>query len=189
MISIHAAADQIVQWWDAYVCQQSKLFLKMPLGARHYIVLFRLEQMGIVKHTGQEDLGEIEYWDLSDRSPVALKGERLSRIRREIHFPEEGQVTTRGHVSLYDEALNQGMLHEENHRDCQNFVFVILISIANGDAELLGWDKRGRMNFLMTAQGSRKTGVPANKLFKIKMGSRGLSALVRILDTDGHHFI
>jgi hypothetical protein len=157
MLSIHAAADQLVQWWDAYACQQSRKFLKIPLEPRHHIVLLCLEQMGMVKHTGDEDLGEIEYWDLSDRMPVALKGERLSRIRRAIRLPEEIDVT-RHQISLYAETPNRGMLRKKSQRDCRDFVSSILISIADGDAELLGWDEQGRMKFSFTAQGSRRTG-------------------------------
>jgi len=155
MLSIHAAADQLVQWWDAYVCQQSRNFLKIPLEPRHYIVLLGLERMGVVKRTGDEDLGEIEYWDLSDRMPVALKGERLSRIRRVICLPEEVKVT-RHQMSLYAKALNRGMLRKKSQRDCGDFACAILISIANGDAELLGWDEQGRMKFSFTGQGSSK---------------------------------
>jgi hypothetical protein len=171
MLSIHAAADQIVQWWDAYACQQSRRFLKIPLEPRHHMVLLCLEQMGTVKRRGNEDLGEIEYWDLSDRMPVALKGERLSRIRRMIRLPEEIKVT-RHQIDVYAETLNRAMLRNKNQRDCRDFASAILISIADGDAELLGWDEQGRMKFSFTAQGSRRTG--AYGIYTSAIGSQNL---------------
>ena len=61
MISIHAAAELLTQWWDSYACEQSKQFLKIPLEFRLHIVLLCLEKEEMVKHTGDEELGEIEY--------------------------------------------------------------------------------------------------------------------------------
>jgi hypothetical protein len=156
MISIHAAADQLVQWWDAYACQQSKQFLKIPWEFRHYVVLLRLEKVEMVKHTGDRNLGEIEYWNLSDKMPGELKGERLSRVRRVI-CPPEGVNVNRHQMLMYAKTLKRGLFRKKNHLDCQDRISEILISIAKGDVELVGWDEHGIMEFSSTAQGSTKT--------------------------------
>jgi hypothetical protein len=156
MISIHAAADLMAQWWDLYACRQSKQFLEIPLEFRHCMVLLCLEKEECVKHTGDEDLGEIEYWNLSDKMSGSLKGERLSRIRHEIRLPEEANIN-RHQMTMYAKTLKRGLSRKKNHRDCKDFISELLISIAKGDVELLGWDEHGLMKFSITAQSSTKT--------------------------------
>jgi hypothetical protein len=156
MISIHAAADLLAEWWDTYACRRSKQFLEIPSQFRYYLVLLSLENEGMVKHTGDQDLGEIEYWYLSDEMPGLLQGERLSRIRREIRLPEEANVN-RHLMLMYAKTLKRGLFRKKNHRDCKDFIAPILISIAKGDVELVGWDEHGRMKVSFTDQGSRNT--------------------------------
>ena len=156
MISIHAAADLLAEWWDAYACQQSEQFLEIPWEFRHYVVLLRLEKVEMVKHTGDRNLGEIEYWNLSDEMPGVLQGERLSRIRRVI-CPPEGVSVNRHQMLMYAKTLKRGLFRKKNHRDCKDFIAPILISIANGSVDLLGWDEHGSMKVSFTDRGSRNT--------------------------------
>jgi hypothetical protein len=152
MISISAEANQFVQWWDAHTCRKSKKFLKIPLEQRHYMILIRLEDVELVKHTGSVDLGEDEYWDLEDRIPPALRGEPF-RMRRVMPFPagdEDDQL------SSFDKTLRRELDRNKNRRDCRDLIYVIMFSVADGELKLLDWDEHGCMRFLDTRRGARK---------------------------------
>jgi hypothetical protein len=157
MISIHAAADLMAEWWDSYACRQPERFQEIPPEFRYYLVLLSLEEKELVKHMGDQDLGEIEYWNLSDKMPGSWKGERLSRIRREVRLPEEANVN-RDQMLMYAKTLNRGLSRKKNHRDCNDFISPLLITIVKGDVELLGWDEHGIMKVSFNARGSKKAG-------------------------------
>lgn len=171
MLSISAEANQFVQWWDAHTCRKSKKFLKIPLEQRHYMILLRLEDVELVKHTGSVDLGEDEYWDLEDRNPVALRGEHFSRMRRLMPFPagdEDDQL------SSFDKRLVRELDRNKNRRDCRDLIYVIMFSIADGDLKLLDWDEYGCMRFLDTSRG-------ASKIVSVRRAPLSLIASLRII--------
>jgi hypothetical protein len=107
-------------------------------------------------------VGQTEYWDVADDLPKWWRGPSLNRIRRIIDDLKT-DITDR-QIYSYTKAFATGLARQKFMRECVERVSLIIGVIANGDAQVIGWDKLGRLEF------SRSSGWSEEEIFCSNIG-------------------
>jgi hypothetical protein len=164
-VSVHVAADQTAQWWDACVCIQSRRLRRIAPISRYYMSLLALEASGILKRTSEGD--ENDFFGLPDEAPEWWKKPSLDRIRRTFDEPED--VSSRN-MKLYIEAMNKGMARSKNVKEGARVVSGFINLIAQGDIEVIGWDAAGLLEFRATERVAEQIGMSQGVVFLSAVG-------------------
>jgi hypothetical protein len=162
-ISVNVAADQLAQYWDGYICETSKELSKISPMSRYHMALFTFEMIEVLK---VERLDNDKWFDLSERTPEWMKKLGTSEIRRVI---DDAEVSTDQSMRKYVESLMEA-IKPKAIENCLRALQAILGMIAKGDADVIGWDAKGNLEFSITRQGAMNTGARQGKVFLSVIG-------------------